>query len=78
MGYSITALLASNRPEEQGTSIQTSLAWVFPGRLPQQVYGNRCGDPQSNVRWCSRSLVEDRGTGLSELGGQDTTRRPTE
>jgi hypothetical protein len=38
-------------------------------RLHPTVDGNRCKDPQSNIRWSSGSLVEKLGEGLKDRKG---------
>ena len=48
-------------------------------RLHFAFNGNSCRDPQPNIRWSSRNIVEDGGgriEGAREI--KDTTRKPIE
>jgi hypothetical protein len=46
-----------------------NLAQVSPKMLNPAADGNRCRDPQPNIRWISGSLVEEWGIELSEQEG---------
>jgi hypothetical protein len=41
--------------------IDRNLACLSSERPHQAAYGNRCRDPQSNIRWSVVSLVEELG-----------------
>ena len=46
-----------------------NLAQLSPERLHPAVDGNRCRDPQPNIKWSLGRLLEELGDGLRNLEG---------
>ena len=52
-----------------------SLAQLLPERFYLAADGNRCRDPQTNIRQSLAGLVAESGEGLKELEGSRTQQR---
>ena len=55
-----------------------NLAQLCPERFHPATDGNRCRDPQPNIKQTSGSLVEEWGIQMSKLEGAKDTQGPTE
>ena len=48
-----------------------NLAQLSPARLHPAAKGDKCRDPQPNIRWCRRTVVAERGPEGSRTPQED-------
>ena len=52
-----------------------NLAQLSPARLHPAAKGDKCRDPQPNIRWCRRTVVAERGPEGSRTPQEDQQRK---